>query len=81
MLNIDISKDLEGRLHKMAQKMHKDESYVVKKAIRTFVADMEDYYLGLMALKEHKRSKKSEGSTIWTLEDLDREIATLDVES
>jgi predicted DNA-binding protein len=71
MLKVTLSHDFEDRLHKISKMMNKNESYVMKKAIHTFIENMEDYYLGLKVLKEYE---ESDDKTTYSMEEIEKEL-------
>lgn len=53
MLGVRLDKDLEQRLESLCKETGRTKSYYVKKAIKTFMEDREDYLLAVAALEEN----------------------------
>jgi len=52
MLGVRLDKDTEMRLESLCKRTGRTKSYYVKKAIKGFIEDREDYLLAIAALEE-----------------------------
>lgn len=52
MFTVKLPKDIEKRLDDLAHKTGRTKTYYVRKAITNYIADMEDFYLGLQRLEK-----------------------------
>jgi RHH-type rel operon transcriptional repressor/antitoxin RelB len=58
MLAVRLSKDLEERLERLAQKTNRTKSFYVKKALEQYLEDEEDYQDAVSAYEEYLKSGK-----------------------
>lgn len=58
MLAVRLSKDLEERLERLAQKTNRTKSFYVKKALEQYLEDEEDYQDAVAAYEEYLKSGK-----------------------
>ncbi len=56
MLGVRIDKETEERLEHLCEKTAHTKSYYVKKALRNFLDDREDYLLGLSVLEKREKT-------------------------
>lgn len=66
MLAIRISDEIEKRLQNLANKTGRTKTYYARKAILSFLEDMEDTYLALERLENPGK--------IWTQAEVEREL-------
>lgn len=56
MLGVRLDKETEKRLEHLCEETSHTKSYYVKKALRNFLDDREDYLLGLSALEKNEKT-------------------------
>ena len=66
MTAVRLDPSIEKRLNRLAQKTGRTKSFYLRKALQEHLDDMEDYYLGMLALENTKR--------IYTKEEAKREL-------
>lgn len=60
---IRLEPKLEARLTTLAEKTHRSKSFYVREAIKAYIEEMEDYYLGMAV--------KSNPGKIYSLEEVE----------
>lgn len=66
---IRLSEELEHELTETAKKARRSKSFIVREAIKCYLEDLNDYYIGMDALKNSGR--------IYTTEELRKELNQL----
>jgi len=66
MTAVRLDTTTEKRLDSLAKKTGRTKSFYLRKAIQEHLEDMEDYYLGMLAIENTKR--------IYTKEEAKREL-------
>lgn len=54
-ININLSNELEIRLHKICKLTHTDESRCIEQAISDYLQDLEDGYIALQRMNDPNR--------------------------
>jgi predicted DNA-binding protein len=75
MLQISVSPNIENRFNFLVKETRGQASPLLQEAFYKLMEDLEDIYEANEVLKTYDPKE----SVIWTLEDLDREIAALNV--
>lgn len=52
MVAVRLPKELDDRLERFARKTHRTKSYYIRKALKQFLEDREDYLLAVARLEE-----------------------------
>ncbi|MBI5816357.1 MAG: ribbon-helix-helix protein, CopG family [Nitrospinae bacterium] len=60
MLSVRLDPETEERLAKLADKTGRSRSYYVKRAVREFLDDREDYLAGIAVLERNEPTKSLE---------------------
>lgn len=76
MLGLRISKEMENQILHISQLSKRSKSSIVKEALERYLEDMEDYYIALERLEQHKRDDK----VTYSLEEVAKELG-LDYEN
>lgn len=53
MIAVRLPKDLEDQLDRVASETHRSKSYYIRKALKQFLEDREDYLLAVARLEEN----------------------------
>lgn len=56
MTTVRLGPEIEKRLDQLAQKTGRTKSFYLRKALEDHLDDIEDYYLGMLALEKTKRT-------------------------
>lgn len=60
MTTVRLDPELEKRLDRLAEKTGRTKSFYLRKALQEHLDEIEDYYLGMLALENTKRTYTAE---------------------
>ena len=60
MTTVRLDPEIEKRLDLLARKTGRTKSFYLRKALQQHLDDIEDYYLGMLALENTRRTYTSE---------------------
>lgn len=75
MLTLTIAPEIESRFHFLAKEIKEEERILLQKSFYRLMEDLEDIYEANEVLKNYDPKE----SIIWTLEDIKKERAKLNV--
>lgn len=60
MTTVRLDPELQKRLDRLAEKTGRTKSFYLRKALQEHLDEIEDYYLGMLALENTKRTYTAE---------------------
>lgn len=70
MLSVRLNEELEAQVKYVAKISKRSKSSIVTQILKEHLDDLQDYYLALQAIEEHKKS----GERMYTLDEARKEL-------